>query len=270
MSYQYALVLLQPGDNVPTLLLKQSYEGELSELGYVRVFQCDPENRTVYQPDDVILSIGIEGTHIFGLALWADGNGLYADDWSRANGDMTVYRVTLDGDSLVITQEWTGTFGSGEPASVPIDWHDVSDLSALDVWPPDEDASASQPTPEQSSIPETLPTNGNRIVFTGTIGTYTYDEVLALQGEADPNPGNHSGESFQLIILDTPQTMGLSSIGDPGYLYERTVSMIAVSGLGQYEGQRHIFSIDPYEASWPSDTSLPLGQPRAGDVHVLG
>ena len=265
ISYQYALVRMQPGDAVPTLLLKKSGDGVLSELAYIRVFQYDPESGTMRQPANVTLSIGIEGTWIFSIAMMGDGNGLQASEWSRGTGAETVYRVTLEGGSLVRTQVWAGTFGdASEPASVLIDWLDIADLSGFDGWTPDADS------PAQSSVPETLPSDGDRIVFTGTIGTYSYDEVLSLQGETDPNPGNHSGESFRLIVLDTPQAMGLSSVSDPGFLYERTVSMVAVSGLEQYDGQHLIFSIDPYQTYWPGDTSLPLGQPRTGDVHVLG
>ena len=41
------------------------------------------------------------------------------------------------------------------------------------------------------------------------------------------------------------------------------------AGLEAYAGQHVTFSIDPEHMFWPSDTSLPLGQPRTEDVHIL-
>ena len=109
-------------------------------------------------------------------------------------------------------------------------------------------------------------------MFTGTVNTYSHNEVLALQGISDPNPGSDSGETYRLIVLDTPQTMELMSGSGDG-LRSGTVSIINVtyaSGLEQYDGQNLIFSIEPTATYWPSDTSLPVGEPNTADVHVLG
>ena len=40
-------------------------------------------------------------------------------------------------------------------------------------------------------------------------------------------------------------------------------------GLEQYIGQSLTVSIDADDTWWPSDTSLPMGQPRTSDVNVL-
>ncbi len=42
-----------------------------------------------------------------------------------------------------------------------------------------------------------------------------------------------------------------------------------VDGMDQYEGQHITFSIDPAHTFWPSDTSLPFGQPGTRDIHIL-
>ncbi len=118
----------------------------------------------------------------------------------------------------------------------------------------------------------TLPTDGDRTVLAGTVGRYTYNEVLALQGENDPNAGySDPSQVFLLILLDTPQAVTARS-GDGLSSYEREATMIDVTfaaGLEQYEGQHVVFSIDPRETWWPSDTSLPLGEPSTDNVHVL-
>ena len=67
----------------------------------------------------------------------------------------------------------------------------------------------------ESGAESTLPTDGNRIVFTGTIGTYSYEQVIELQGCPDPNaPWTDPNQTFRLIVLDTPQEMELQP-GDP-------------------------------------------------------
>ena len=74
-------------------------------------------------------------------------------------------------------------------------------------------------------------------------------------------------------MLDTPQNMNLRSGGGETGGYESQVLMVNVteaSGLEQYDGQHLTFSIDGENTWWPTDTSLPVGQPHTSDVHVLG
>ena len=47
------------------------------------------------------------------------------------------------------------------------------------------------------------------------------------------------------------------------------IDITQAAGLEQYDGQHIVFSIDPDETWWPSDTSLPLGEPSTDNVHVL-
>ena len=77
---------------------------------------------------------------------------------------------------------------------------------------------------------------------------------------------------MRLIVLDTPQEMTLQSgdpMGSPRSGLVKLISVKNVEGLEQYDGQHLTFSIDPTKTYWPSDTSLPLGQPQAWDLHVL-
>lgn len=274
ISYQYALVQMAPGDPVPTLLIEQlSDDSFFGFFGYTRVFQYDPESETMRQPDDILME-GVAGAGGYrgSLSMMGDGNGVQVTELSSGTGIGTIYHVTLEGDSLHWTEVWEGMI-VGEtdniPASVGIDWHDISDTGAMDSWTTGANTPAAQPGSAQ------LPTDGDRVVFTGTVRICTYDEVLALQGISDPNPGPYNVErsfTFHLIVLDTPQTMNLTR-GDGIGFRDGTASIISVydaNGLEQYIGQHLIFSIDPYQTYWPSDVSLPLGEPRTSDVHVLG
>ena len=279
ISYLYALVRMQPGDTVPTLLIEQNVEHNFyGYFGYVRVFQYDPESGSVRQPPDVLME-GVAGAGGYrgSLSMMGDGNGIEAMEWSSGSGETYISRVTLEGNSLLWTTVWTGRIDliPDEISSTAIDWCDISDMSALESWASDANTPALWPEPAQPSGSDTLPTDGNRIVFTGTINSYTYDELLALQGMEDPNPGSYEyeiGNIYWLIVLDTPQPMALKhASGSEGY-QEHTASIIGVfaDGLDRYDGQHLIFSIDPDRTWWPSDVSAPFGEPRTDDIHVLG
>ena len=145
------------------------------------VFQYDPNTKTVYHPVEAIGS-DIRG----GLSMAGDGYGMMSLAWSGGTGEGDVTRITLDGDSLNQDTIWTGRIDQ-MPDSITfieIEWHEIGDLSALD----DGAASDSGETSTSGSADNgALPTDGDRIVLTGSVGTYGYDEIVELQGEPDAN-----------------------------------------------------------------------------------
>ena len=277
-NYRYALVQLQPENPAPALLLGQ----ENSMYFYhVRVFQYDPETDSVIQPPEALDDGVGNGGYRASLALEANGNGLQWVMIYGGTGDTEIRRVTLDGGTLSEETQWTGRMDQipEEFSSVEIVWHDVNDTAALEEWSsgvslPAESGekipSSSEPVPELTPSATVLPEGENRIVFTGTVRTCSYDEVVALQGSPDPN-GQWADKSrtYDLIVLDKPQTMELK--GADGYR-SGEVTLINVSnadGISQYSGQHLTISIAPASTYWPSDTSLPVGQPSTQDVRVL-
>ena len=209
--------------------------------------------------------------------LQGDGVGLRLTEVAGGTGSTDITRVTLQDGSLVREKQWSGRMDAvpQELSFTDIPWHDITDTSALDRWT--SEAGISQQGGSSSSAgggtESGLPTDGDRIVFTGTVGTYSYEEVIALQGCPDPNaPWSDSSQTFRLIVLDTPQEMELQSgdpVGSPRRDTVRVISVAYAEGLEQYDGQHLIFSIDPEATYWPSDTSMPVGQPGTRDVHVL-
>lgn len=272
--YRYALVQLETDDPVPTLLLSQ--EGD-DFSNRVRLFQYDPDTDLVIQPEEALEEYGGGGGYASGLSLQGDGMGLRLTEISGGTGSTDITRVTLRDSSLVREKQWAGRMDAvpQELSFTDIPWHDITDTAALDSWTPETG------TPQQggssssagSGTESELPTDGDRIVFTGTIDTYSYEEVIALQGCPDPNaPWSDSSQTFRLIVLDTPQEMELQSgdpVGSPRSDTVRLISVAYAEGLEQYDGQHLIFSIDPKATYWPSDTSMPVGQPGTRDVHVL-
>lgn len=271
--YRYALVQLETGDPVPTLLLSQ--EGD-DYSDRVRLFQYDPETDQVIQPEESLEEYSGGGGYASELSLQGDGMGLGLSEISGGTGSTVMTRITLQNGALVREEQWSGRMDAADsekPDFVDIPWHDISDLSALDSWTPEAGMTQQGGSSADSSAESELPTDGDRIVFTGTVGTYSYEEVIALQGCPDPNaPWSDSSQTFRLIVLDTPQEMELQSgdpVGPPRRDTVRLISVAYAEGLEQYDRQHLTFSIDPKATYWPSDSSMPVGQPSTRDVHVL-
>ncbi len=272
--YRYALVQLETDDPVPTLLLSQ--EGD-DFSNRVRLFQYDPDTDLVIQPEEALEEYGGGGGYASGLSLQGDGMGLRLTEIAGGTGSTDITRVTLRDSSLVREKQWAGRMDAvpQELSFTDIPWHDITDTAALDSWTPETGIpqQGGSSSSAGSGTESELPTDGDRIVFTGTIDTYSYEEVIALQGCPDPNaPWSDSSQTFHLIVLDTPQEMELQSgdpVGSPRSDTVRLISVAYAEGLEQYDGQHLIFSIDPKATYWPSDTSMPVGQPGTRDVHVL-
>ena len=271
VGYRYALVQMQPDDLVPTLLLEMESD---TFINYVRIFQYDPDTKTVRQPAETVCEgTASVGGYRGGLTMAGNEGGMISTEWSSGTGETSISRVTLDGDSLNRDILWTGLFDQipDSITRIGIEWHEIGDLSALEGWTAPDSGAAE---PSESSA---LPIDGDRIVLTGTVGTFDYDDIVALQGEPDPNGSDESSveysrsQTYRVIVLDTPQTLYLESfIGDAPYYKEvLLIRLDGIDGMEQYEGRHITFSIDPDNAWWPTDTSLPFGQPYIGDIHIL-
>ena len=276
-DYKYALVQLQANDPVQTLLLGAK---TVRESYYIRVFRYDPGTKTVHQPAEVIDEGMVSRSVVTGVNMMADGNGIHWMSTARGDGETTLERVTLDGDVLRKELVYTGGFDAELPAefkSVEIEWHSTQDLSAIDrqLSSLSQDSQVPQQLPPateiQVSTQATLPTDGDRIVLTGTINDYDYNGVIKVQGEPDPNGSTDRTERYVVFVLDKPQVMNLEQGDDSGEKRSDEVRMIYLgpySNLGQYYGQHVTVSVDPDEMIWPSDTRMPVGQP-SGSIRVL-
>ena len=270
-NYQYALIQLQAEDAVPTLLLSQETEDYLCQI---RVFQYDPDTGTVRQPPETLVTGVGGGGFRGGVTLGRDGVGLQTTYVSSGTGATEICRAAIRDDTLVMETLWSGRLDQipGDMSFETIPWQEIGDLSALNSWTaPEAGSGENSGTVSEAPGESTLPEDGDRIVFTGTIGTYTYEEVIELQGCPDPNaPWTDHNATFRLIVLDTPQTMELEGIDGPRSGEVKIIAIFDTEDTAGYDGQHLTFSIDPQNTYWPSDTSMPVGQPTTSDIHVLG
>lgn len=274
--YRYALCRLNAEDDFPSIVLEQQAETlEYHMLVYRWNEETGEAARVAGMADDGETRGGLRT----GLSQMADGDGLRHTVVYSATGETVITRFTQNEQeprALSFVDEWTGAFTDPIPESLDfyeLVWYDVSDLSGLESWswPPAVPSGGSVPQDVPQSVSSAAPAqDGDRIVFTGTIDTYTHDEVVALQGQPDPNaPWSDTEATYRLIVLDAPQTMELTSVDGMRSGEVRMINVTGAPGLDGLDGQHLTFSIDAASAWWPSDTSLPLGQPGTQDVHVL-
>lgn len=254
---------------MPTLLLEQE---TTDYLYYALVFRYDPQSESVIQPTGSLMEgVSQIGGYRGGLTMQGDGNGIRVTELSSGTGQTDIYRVTLDGDSLKKESQWSGMMDAvpTELDFIEIEWHDITDTAALDSWTPGE---SKQPETPAESGTETLPEDEDRLVLTGTLNEYSYEQTVELQGVPDPNAQwADTSMTYWIVVLDEPQTIEIMSGSGPELVRNET-SMICIlepAGLEAYAGQHLIFSIDPETSWWQSDTSLPLCAARVKSIKIL-
>ena len=226
------------------------------------MFRYEVTDGSVTAPEQFI-RFGMEGASVTGLQQMRDGNGLRSDTQYRMTGMQYVVRIVLLDGQLNWIENWTGAPDDTPPAAL-----DGTDI----VW------RARSDTDFLRGLSDALPTDGDRIVLSGTFRNYSYDEVVRLQGAPDPNAASADRSMvWQIITLDAPTLLrGRQDVSE----VEKEVSMIVVgnSFINTYvappqfdpealDGQHVVFSIG--SLSWPSGTDLPLGVPSCYDVHIL-
>ncbi len=263
-NYAYTLIRMQEGDVYPTLLVRMSFGGDLIGWhGFSRLFRYDPVTKEMYAPvesleeGDDLSSYSTTNS----LTIPANGPGLYNLRATGTTGEGSLSRITAGEAALEREETWSGRMSEYDLyAYESITWHLPSDRAPFEEWlPADHYADGS------------LPTDGDRIVFTGTLRNMSASELIELQGYEEQRAILDDGGHYLIIQLDKPQEMGLrSGDGTPGPIIG-TVSLLGVrdDSFASLDGQHHIFSIDPNTAAWPSDVSFPIRQPRTRDLHVL-
>lgn len=279
--YQYALVTLKEGDEIPALLIAQEADDYMLRG---RVFLYDAALNQVLQPEEVLF-MGVAGVGGYRGDL-STGEGqtqLQLTDVSAGTGAVNVSRILVSGNRLTFESIGSGTLGQ-KIAGVTyedIQWFDISDSTGLDNFSATQNQtsegskSESKSKSKSAADMDALPTDGNRLVLTGTVERMTYDEAVKLQGCPDPN-GSDPKQTWTSIRLDAPQmlegTQDISTWKSEHSVILTSSSILVKLGiqedtLSEYVGKHIIFSAGSYTKA--SDTSVPMGIPWAEDIHVL-
>ena len=125
-NYKYALVQLQPSDPVQTLLLSKE---AVDYSYYIRVFQYDPNTKTIRQPSETIQE------KKRALTMMNDGNGFCMHSPFSGAGEFSISRITLEGDKLRHEEVYKGHYDDEIPdefKATEIEWYSTGDLSIID------------------------------------------------------------------------------------------------------------------------------------------
>ena len=284
-TFDYALVAVKPGE-LPALLLRaMGSDGRWADAAEIVPL-------TVNDAGDG-LSAGV-------APLWEDisqaeerqrsvmasayGDGLLVEDMNRSTGEGVVRRRRFEADAIRPEPVCELREGSDSMAAkvaaeefVPIPWEPcppsganldgLASLKALadGTWQStavreDKDRSAA----EQFGL----------VLLTGTVRELDDRGIAALQGIENPNPPSDDLVMHAVLELDEPAT--LTALGAGGsapregevrlILIERGTSELA---WGAYQDKHVTVAIDPAMLTWPSDTSLPLGEPSVATAGIV-
>lgn len=283
--YKYALTEMN-GDGIPELLFGAD---DGNGLLNVQVFSADGSENPFKAPSNVLLD-GVAaggGTRAFILGSKA-GNGIIQALGSASNPQWYCNRMVLQGSELVKSENCDFTFGDSTPVldgdGAELQWLDVSDRSVLQkLAGPAGAAGAKQPargkSADQKAKAIAAAKAQGKQVFEGTIRIMNHAELVGFQGVPEPNPdysGTFKYEKYAILVFDGPQTVtGMSGDGSGmqtgsakllcvGAYYAGVDSVDTTPEWVPYNGKRVVVAGTAEEVGWPSDTSLPLGEPRGG------
>lgn len=283
--YKYALTEMN-GDGIPELLFGAD---DGNGLLNVQVFSADGSENPFKAPSNVLLD-GVAaggGTRAFILGSKA-GNGIIQALGSASNPQWYCNRMVLQGSELVKSENCDFTFGESAPVldgdGAELQWLDVSDRSALQkLTGPAGAAGSKQPaggkSADQKAKAIAAAKAQGKQVFEGTIRIMNHAELVGFQGVSDPNPdysGTFKYEKYAILVFDRTQTVtGMSGDGTGmqtdsakllcvGAYYPGVDSVDTTPEWVPYNGKRVVVAGTAEEVGWPSDTSLPLGEPRGG------
>ena len=223
----------------------------------------------------VIAAAAVIGGGIFGIAkLSGQGNTpvttLVPSAETAADTESTEGRTVPAPVTSAETAETTAEQGTtSEPESTAEEETTVEEETAAKeetTADPQEEALARWKAAEEAA---------GRIVLEGSVNTYSYDEVIRLQGMPDPNAANaNKKNTYRIIILDEPQVLSGTQVGES---VTREVKMICIKSPyskeptlpANLDGQHIVFSVSSASISWPGGTDLPLGMPRTSDLHYM-
>lgn len=283
--YKYALTEMN-GDGIPELLFGAD---DGNGLLNVQVFSADGSENPFKAPSNVLLD-GVAaggGTRAFILGS-KTGNGIIQALGSASNPQWYCNRMVLQGSELVKSEKCDFTFGESAPVldgdGAELQWLDVSDRSALQkLAGPAGTAGSKQPaggkSADQKAKAIAAAKAQGKQVFEGTIRIMNHAELVGFQGVSDPNPdysGTFKYEKYAILVFDRTQTVtGMSGDGTGmqtdsakllcvGAYYAGVDSVDTTPEWVPYDGKRVVVAGTAEEMGWPSDTSLPLGEPRGG------
>ena len=283
-TYKYALVNMND-DEIPELIIGRTDESV--GVQYNKIFYYDKENNKLLSPTkNIEIGVAAVGGMRADLTASNKNDGLILNQGSGMTGQFEIVRINLDiKEDRTIELKNTKIkeyMLGGEPVeddgeSIAINWYEINDLSALEAFkegkldltkkPEENKDSQVQENAETKPVEEPKESGvkvDNRNVFEGTLKYLSYNEVLDLQDMEDPNGGYaDTSEKFALLVFDEEIVVTANSGDGEGSRTEKAkmIKLANFADASNYNGKR--VKVRVKDMFWPSDTSLPFGQPYA-------
>lgn len=289
-EYEYAIVKMD-GEKIPQLLLSKN-----SDLRYVKVFSYnEKEEKPIECSESIVYGAAGVGGFRGDIMSRSDYKGLEYIETSSGTGDTSVENISIENGQLKRETKWEGRYDQmpEDDSTQEIVWSKINDKSQLEKIAGKEITSDGESTSKdriqaKERDKESKSTAGSnkekvqamireerkagRLVLDGKIRILTYMQVLEVQGVDDPNP-EHSNpnEEYIIFILAKPQKITARSSGGM-YMTTRQVKVMGLADydyVRKYDGKNVTISVDLDGTMFPSDVSLPLGEPMSASFKIL-
>lgn len=285
-TFDYALVAVKPGE-LPALLLRaMGSDGRWADAAeIVPLTVNDAGDGLSAEISPLWEDISQAEERRRSVMASAHGDGLLVEDMNRSTGEGVVWRRRFEADAMRPEPVCELRAGSDSMAAkvaaeefVPIPWEpcppsganldDLASLKALadGMW----QSTAVREDKDRSAAAEQF----GLILLTGTVRELDDRGIAALQGIENPDPPSDDLVMHAVLELDEPAT--LTALGAGGsapregevrlILIERNTSELT---WGAYQDKHVTVAIDPAMLMWPSDTSLPLGEPSVATAGIV-
>lgn len=304
-KYSYALVNMSDRD-IPELILRKNYK--YVSRSKVFAANKDYSD-VVSSNDLICDGVGDIGGFRASLSQYADSNSLSYVEWSSGTGDTEAYKVTMniaDSNPLKKEKYWSGIITDLPKQNTKnINFVSTDDTTLLDNLAKTEDntykksvsnkggdsdsedkdskKSSKKTDSKKAASGESLDSKikaekaSGRQVVSGTVRVLSYNQVLEAQNIQDPNPGSDTNQTFMILILDNKTSVTLHHGGDMGNPpHPSDATMMAIDDGSQakqimekYVNKKVYISFTVNDGVFPSDTGLPLGEPRLFSLKVI-
>ncbi len=275
-EYSYALAKVEGLDAPALLLCLHGDEAQWGGIDSVSALYVDASGALADYDQTLSRGVAAVGGYRGEVYASAYGDGLLVSEVSSGTGSVSTARLSFDGQAWTKRQVYTGKLMLSTACAAPLEaeqreltWTSAGDSSVLDAlagetWTSNVDASAADAatTAEQAGLQ----------VLTGTARVLDTEGLCALQGVSDPSPGYPQADAFTVLVFDEKtQVTAKNGDGDGSSTGEASMILLARddAAWNVYDGQRVTIATDPSATWWPSDVSLPLGQPKASSFSVL-
>lgn len=282
-NFEFALVNLNTAP-VPYLLVRYTEEN----TSYCKVLAYNNDAQT----PDVFEGVLIAGEELGGgfsgsITLSNIGNGLITRVKNSRKNTATISRVIPESKMLnshVISldqfAEDSTLANVAKDESEQIDWKPVIDQNTINAY--EQGNLTSTITQSEEAFKEALSKKG-MFIFTGTFRIINSEDLAQIQGVADPNANSPYAKDrlYTVVVLDKEQSITARNGDGRGYR-DGACKIVGVQqpsnnfpgdlDEGYFEaidGKTVTIVSTKERIAWPSDTSLPLGEPRMYGFYIL-